>query len=140
MNALPYTEDELETLRKGARGAALLVALSDRGFFDTFKEAGAMAKHLAEAQQKADSPLVREVAKGAGTGFGMRDAPATIEAETTEAIREARRILGEKDPTALPEYRRFVLELARSVAAAAGGGDEAEAATIAKVEAAFDAS
>ncbi len=105
MSSLPFTDAELETMRKGARGAALLVALSDRGFFDTFKEAGALAKHLADARQRADTPLVRELAEGAGTGFGMTDSPATVETETLAALRDSRRILGEKDPDALSEYR-----------------------------------
>jgi hypothetical protein len=30
------SNDEIETLRKGAMGAGLLVSVSDRGFFDTF--------------------------------------------------------------------------------------------------------
>jgi len=138
MSSLPYSDAEVETLRKGARGAALLVALSDRGFFDSFKEAGAMAKHLADARQKADSPLIRQLAEGAGTGFGLTDSPGAIETETIEALSDSRRILGEKDPAALQEYRRFVVELARSVSSAAGGGDEAEAATIRKIESALD--
>ena len=88
MNAVPLDEAELETLRKGARGAGLLVALSDRGFFDTFKEAGALAKHLTEARKASDSPIIREVAEGAGTKFGMTDSPDEIEKETVEALRE----------------------------------------------------
>jgi hypothetical protein len=34
-----FSESEIETLHKGAMGAGLLVSVSDRGFFDTFKEA-----------------------------------------------------------------------------------------------------
>jgi hypothetical protein len=40
-------DDEIETLRKGAMGAGLLVSASDPGFFDTFKEATTLAKHVA---------------------------------------------------------------------------------------------
>ena len=53
MSAEPLSETEIETLRKGATGAGMLVAVSDRGFFDNFKEAGAMAKHLAAAKRRA---------------------------------------------------------------------------------------
>ena len=67
----------------------------------------------------------------------MTDSSDEIERETVEALREGTRILREKAPEAVDEYRRFVLELARSVSSAAGGGDEAEAAAIAKLEAAF---
>jgi hypothetical protein len=40
-------DDEIETLHKGAMGAGLLVSASDPGFFDTFKEAATLAKHVA---------------------------------------------------------------------------------------------
>jgi len=42
-----------------------------------------------------------------------------------------------KAPNEVEAYRTFVLDLARSVAAAAPGGDEAEADAIAKIEAAL---
>jgi hypothetical protein len=43
MNVPAFEETEIEALRKGATGAGLLVAMSDKGVFDSFKEAGAMA-------------------------------------------------------------------------------------------------
>ena len=49
-----FTEQEWETLQKGVTGAGLLVSLSDRGFFDTFKEAGSLAKHMAQAKQSSE--------------------------------------------------------------------------------------
>ena len=70
MSSQPFSETEIETLRKGATGAGLLVAVSDKGFFDTFKETGAMAEHLAKAKQGSSSPLIQQLAEGRGTGFG----------------------------------------------------------------------
>ena len=55
-----FTEQEWEQLRKGATGAGLLVAVSDRSFFDTFKEASSLAKHVAGARADA-SQLVRDL-------------------------------------------------------------------------------
>ena len=137
MNAQPLSEDEIETLRKGATGAAMLVAVSDRSFFDSFKEAGAMAKHLGAARSSSQSPVVREVASGRGTGFGLTASPDEIENGTLDALRSAKELLQTKAPGELDAYRSFVLDLVRSVASAAGGGDEAEAAAIAKVETAL---
>ena len=131
------SEDEIETLRRGATGAGLLVAMSDRGFFDTFKEAGAMGKHLATAKGTSESAVIRRVADGRGTGFGVTSSAAEIETGTLDALRSATELLQAKAPDELPAYRTFVLELVRSVSAAAGGGDEAEAAAIAKVEGVF---
>jgi len=131
------SDTEIETLRKGATGAGLLVAVSDRGFFDTFKEAGAMGKHLASARGSSESVLIRRIAEGRGIGFGMTSSPNEIESETLEALRSAAELLRSKAPAELDAYRSFVLDLARSVSSAAGGGDETEAAAVAKIEGAL---
>jgi hypothetical protein len=132
-----FTETEIETFRKGATGAGLLVSVSDRGFFDTFKEAGALAKHVAAARGNTESAVVRHIAEGHGVGFGVTTRPEEIEAGTLAALRSSIELLQTKAPDEVDAYRTFVLDLARSVAAAAPGGDEAEAGTIAKIEAAL---
>jgi hypothetical protein len=129
-----FTEQEWEALQKGVVGAGLLVSLSDRGFFDTFKEAGALSKHVAAAHEHSESTLVKQVAEGHGTGFGVTAGIDKVETETLEALKAGVALLKEKAPEELEAYRAFVLELARSVAAAAPGGDEVEAAAIAKIE------
>ena len=131
-----FTEQEWEQMRKGATGAGLLVSVSDRSFFDSFKEAGSLAKHLAGGRA-GDSDLIRELSSERGTGFGVTSSPQEIESETLAALRGAVATLQSKAPEDVDAYRSFVLELVRSVSAAAGGGDEAEAAAIAKVEAAL---
>lgn len=131
-----FTEQEWEQLRKGATGAGLLVSVSDRSFFDSFKEAGSLAKHLAGGRS-GTSELVRELAGERGTGFGVRSSPEEIETETVEALRGAVSILQAKAPDEVEPYRAFVLEVAEAVGKAAGGGDTAEAATVEKIRAAL---
>ena len=92
-----FTEQEWEQLRKGATGAGLLVSVSDRSFFDSFKEAGSLAKHLAGGRSD-ESELVRELAGERGSGFGARSAPQEIEDETVEALRGAVSTLQAKAP------------------------------------------
>ena len=53
-----FTDSEWEALEKGITGAGTLVAISDRGFFDTFKEASALAKHVSAAHAENESELV----------------------------------------------------------------------------------
>ena len=130
-------DSEIETLRHGAMGAGMLVTVSDRGFFDTFKEAGALAKHVAVAHEKSESEVVRRVAAGHSTGFGVTTPIEKVESETLEALSASVQILQAKAPDELEAYKAFVLDLAHSVAAAAPGGDEAEAGAIAKIEAAL---
>ena len=131
-----FTEEEWEQLRKGATGAGLLVSVSDRSFVDSFKEAGSLAKHLAGGRSD-DSELVRELAGERGSGFGVRSSPEEVERETVEALRGAVGTLQAKAPDEVDAYKSFVLEVAEAVGKAAGGGDEAEAATIEKIRAAL---
>ena len=130
MTDTTFTDSEIETLRLGAMGSGLLVTVSDRGFFDTFKEAGALAKHVAAAHEGSESELVKRIAQGHSTGFGVTT--------PLEALRTSVGLLQAKAPDELAAYRSFVLDLARSVAAAAPGGDEAESAAIAKIEGALE--
>jgi hypothetical protein len=134
-----FTEQEWEQLHKGVTGAGLLVSLSDRSFFDGFKEAGTLARHLADARKNSDSSLIRELAEVRGSGFGLTDRPDEIERETLEALRSAVSVLEDKAPDDLEAYRSFVLDVAESVAAAAGGGDEVEREAIEKIREALSA-
>jgi hypothetical protein len=131
-----FTEQEWEALQKGVVGAGLLVSLSDRSFFDTFKEAGALGKHVATAKQSGSSELIRELAGMRGTGFGLTASPDKVERETLEALQTAKTALQSKAPDELQPYRDFVVEVAQSVAAAAPGGDNAESGAIEKVRSA----
>jgi hypothetical protein len=131
-----FTDQEWESLQKGVVGAGLLVSLSDRSFFDTFKEAGALGKHVAQAKQNSSSDLVRELADLHGTGFGLTASPDKVETETLEALRSAKTTLESKAPDELEPYRQFVVEVAQSVAGAATGGDAAESGAIEKVKSA----
>jgi hypothetical protein len=131
-----FTEEEWETLQKGVTGAGFWMTIADRSFFDTFKESSALAKHLGAARQNSESTLVRDLGGTKGTGFGWRSSPEEIEGQTIAALQDAQHILEAKAPDELPAYRAFVLEVARSVGAAAEGGEAAEAETLDKVRAA----
>ena len=132
-----FTDEEWEAFRKGASGAGLLVSLSDRGFFDTFKEAGSLAKNMSGAQTSGTSELVHELAQERPARFGLTSKPNEVETETLEALRAAATTLKTKAPDELDAYRTFVLDMAAGVARAAEGGDEAEAAATEKIKAAL---
>ena len=134
-----FTEQEWDQLRKGVTGAGLLVSVSDRSFLDTFREAGALAKHLAEARKGSDSELIRELAQERPTGFGLRSSPEELERETVESLRAAMDVLESTSPEDAVAYRQFVLEVADSVAAGAAGGDDKERAATEKIREALGA-
>ena len=128
-----FTETEWETLQKGVTGAGLLVSVSEKGFFDTFKEAGALAKHVSEAREGHESEVVRELGNVGRTGFGLSASPDEVERETTEALQAAISILQAKAPDEVDAYRSFVLGVAESVAQAAKGVAAGESAAIEKI-------
>ena len=133
-----FTEQEWDTLQKAVTGAGLLVSVSDRGFFDTFKEAGALAKHLAEARESHDNDFIRELSQMKGSGFGLTDSPKEVEQETLAALGSAVATVREKAPNELEEYRSFVLDVAESVAEAAKGVGAGETGAIEKIRTALD--
>ncbi len=132
-----FTEQEWGSLQKGVLGAGLLVSVSDRSFFDSFKEAGALGKHVAQAKKGSSSELVRELADMHGTGFGLTSSPDAVENQTLEALQSGKATLESKAPDELDSYRQFVLEVAQSVADAAGGGESAEGGAIEKLRSAL---
>ncbi|HET7129623.1 MAG TPA: hypothetical protein VFJ93_11175 [Gaiellaceae bacterium] len=92
---------------------------------------------MAEARRDSQSEVVRRVAEGHGVGFGATSSPEEIESGTLDSLRSSVTLLQQKAPEEVASYRTFVLDLARSVASAAPGGDEPEAATVSKIEAAL---
>jgi hypothetical protein len=129
-----FTEDEWKTLQKGVTGAGLLVSASDRDFTDTFGEAGALAKYLAEQHQSSSSDLVRELTHMHGSGFGFTASVEKVEGETLASLREAVATLTAKAPDEVDAYRQLVLGAADHVANAKGGLADAEAAEIEKLK------
>lgn len=116
-----FTDEEWKAMQEGITGAGMYVAIVDRGFFDSFKEASALAHHLREAQQHSDSVLIRDLATAHDKPFGMTSSQQEIEQGTVATLTQAVAILEAKSPEDLPAYRQLVTELAQSVAEAAKG-------------------
>ena len=132
-----FTADEWDALQKGVTGAGMLVSLADPGFFDNFKEVGALTKHLSEARGNSTNPLIGEVAHVRGTGFGLTSSPQEIETETLQALRSSMSTLKAKAPDDAQAYRDFVLNVAKSVGEAAKGTSASESDAIQKIDAAL---
>jgi hypothetical protein len=128
-----FTEQEWHALQGGVSGAGLYVASVDRGFFDNFKEASALAHHLADAHQKSDSALIRDIASGTHRPFGVTASPGEIEQKTREAIQAAIEALEAKSPDDVAAYKQLVLDVAQSVAEAAKGVSPSENEALEKI-------
>ncbi len=133
-----FTQEEWEAMQKGITGAGTLVALSDRSFFDTFKEANALAKHLRDAHAKGDNPLIRELAGAHGSPFGITASPAEVEKGTIDSLHAALAALEAKSPDDLPAYKQLVSDVAESVAEAAKGVAPSENDALNTIRSALD--
>jgi hypothetical protein len=116
-----FTEPEWNAMQGGLTGAGLLVAVSEPGFFETFKEANALAKHLSDAHKNSDNELVRELANTHERPFGLTASAHEVENGTVDALHAAVSALTAKAPDDLPAYRQLVLDVAESVAEASKG-------------------
>lgn len=129
-----FTEEEWKTMQKGVTGAGLLVSVGDRDFSDSFGEAGALAKYLAEERDQNASELIRELAHVHGSGFGFTASQQEVESETVAALGSAVATLAAKAPDEAAAYRQLVLGVAGAVAEAKGGVKPGETAAIGKIE------
>jgi len=132
-----FSDEEWKAMQEGVAGAGMYVALVDRGFFDSFKEANALAHHLKEAHEHNDSVLVRDLAAGHDRPFGMTASPDEVERSTVSALEKAVAVLQAKSPEDLPAYRQLVLEVAESVAEAAKGVSPQETGALDRIRAAL---
>jgi len=135
-----FTDEEWKAMQEGITGAGMYVATIDRGFFDSFKEASALAHHLRDAQQHSDSALIRDLAAGHDKPFGVTASPQEIEQGTVATLEQAVAILEAKSPEDLPGYKQLVLELAQSVAEAAKGVSPLENQAVDRIRGALGSS
>jgi hypothetical protein len=133
-----FTDEEWKTLQAGVTGAGTYVATVDRSFFDSFKEASALAHHLRDAHAHSDSALIRDVATGHERPFGLTASPQEMEQATVAALEQAVATLSAKAPEELPAYKQLVLDVAQSVAEAAKGVSPQENTALERVRAALD--
>src|SRR5262245_29758907 len=132
-NKADFTEEEWKAMQRGVTGAGTLVSIGDKDFSDSFGEAGALARYLAEQRDQNESGLMRELAHVHGTGFGFTASPQEVETETLAALRSASGTLAAKAPDEAAAYRQLVLGAAQRVAEAKGGVKAGETAAIEKV-------
>jgi hypothetical protein len=134
-----FTKEEWKTMQKGVAGAGAVVSVSDPDFTDSFGEAGALAKYLAEQQENSGSVLVRDLAHVHGTGFGFTTSREKAETETLDALRSAVATLQAKAQDELTAYQELVIGVAEHVASAKTGVKPSETDAITKIREALGA-
>jgi hypothetical protein len=114
-----FNAEEWATVVEGPVLAGMRVVTADRG--GTIRESLAMGKVYQQArQQQGDSGLVDELVSSPPAMDQERlRAAGDVAAATTERLREALGILGEKaSPEEVEAYKRFVLNVAEAAAKA----------------------
>lgn len=134
-----FTAEEWQVLQWAVTDTLTYLAMSDRGFWDTFKETTGAAKYIAEAKANSQSLLVRDLAADVKTG---RDKEATanptdMAGEVTGRVSEASALIAEKAPEDVDAFKAFILGIAQATAEAAKGVAETEAQAIEKLKAAL---
>ena len=123
------TEDEQKTVRSAALRACALVAQAEPGFFDTFKESFAASKAV-----KAATPDMQKLVTGGGLPEMPSGGKEEVNARTLELLKQAVRMLTDKAPHLVEEYRQVVLQSAKDVAAAADDTSQNETAAVSEIE------
>jgi hypothetical protein len=119
-----FTPEEWATMQRAVVGAGLLVAVSDGSRWDLEQELQVIGEKLAEARAGHGSELVEALADigGAQTGFHGKMRAREVEGPALDALRSATATLRAKAPDELDSFRYFVLDLAKTTAAAARSG------------------
>ncbi len=128
-----FTEDEWKTLSKGVTGTGMLVSLAHKDFTDSFGEATALAKEMANqhTHNRASSCASWEAPEARASASPHR--PRRPRRDDRGADRRVS-LLKTKAPDELEAYRAFVLDIGQTVAAAKGGVVPAETEVIEKVK------
>jgi hypothetical protein len=129
-----FTADEWKQLHLGVTGAGMVVSYAHKDISDSFGEATTLAKYLATQATSGPSELVRELASGHTTGFGLFASPAKVFDETMAALTASVATLKAKAPVEVGHYRTLALGAAHAVAEAKGGVQPPEAQAIASIE------
>lgn len=129
-----FTSDEWKHLHQGVTGAGMVVSYAHRDLSDSVGESMTLAKYLAGQATSGPSELVREVASGHTTGFGIFASPAKVHDETMAALAGSVATLKTKAPDEVDHYRTLVLGAAHAVAEAKGGVTPAETEAIAAIQ------
>jgi hypothetical protein len=114
-----FNADEWSTVVEAPVLAGMRVVSADRG--GTIRESLAMAKVYTEARgQQGDSELLDALASSPPAVDPQRlQAGGDITAQSSERLREALRLIGEKGtPEDVEQYKRFVLSAAQAAAEA----------------------
>lgn len=134
-----FADEEWQVLRWAVIDTMAYVSMSEKGFWDTIKEAKGAAKYMADAKANSASLLVRDLAGDVKSQMDKEATsnPTTMAVEVAERITEAATIVAEKAADELDAFKAFILGMARATAEAADGVADSEGTAIANIKAAL---
>ncbi len=131
-----FTEDEWHTLQWAVTDTMAYVSMADAGFWDTFKEASAAARFMAQAKASSGSPLVHDLAGDIKFGRDKAVSHDMVDmvGEVTARVRQAAELVATKSPADLTAFKGFLLGVAQATADAVKGVSDHEATAIARLQ------
>jgi hypothetical protein len=135
-----FTDDEWHTLQWAVTDTMTYVSMADHGFWDTFREASAAAKFMAQAKSSTGSPLVHDLAGDIKLGHdkAVTHDVADMAGEVAARVRQATDLVAAKAPGDLEAFKAFILGVAQTTAEATKGVGQHEATAIETLRAALD--
>lgn len=134
-----FSEDEWRILQWSVTDTMSFLSVADHGFWDTFKEATAAAKFMAQAKADTQSPLIHDLAGDIKMGHDKQVTHdmSDMAGEVSKRVREAKALIQQKSPADVEAFKAFILGVAKATAEAAHGVDAHEQAAIETLEAAL---
>jgi hypothetical protein len=131
-----FSDDEWHTLQWAVTDTMAYVSMADTGFWDTFKEASAAARFMAQAKASSASPLVHDLAGDLkfGRDKAVSHDVADMAGEVTARVHQAVELVAAKSPADLTAFKGFLLGVAQATADAVKGVSDHEATAIAKLQ------
>jgi len=132
-----FTNDEWHVLQWAVTDAMSYVSMADKGFWDTFKEANAAARYIADAKVSSANALVRDLASDVKGGRDKEVAanPSDMAGEVAERLAEASALVAEKGADDLDSFKAFVIGVAQATAEATKGVGDNEAKALEAIKA-----
>ena len=134
-----FTPEQWEQLQWALNDTTVYLSLANPGFWESFKEAGAASKYLAEQRKDSTSTLVRDLAASPkfGTDPNVKRDMADMADAVAARLTGAAQLVTDVAPDEVDAFKAFIIGLAEVAAEASGETDASETAALDRVKVAL---
>jgi hypothetical protein len=134
-----FTPEQWEQLQWALNDTTVYLSLVDPGFIESFKEAGAASKYLAENRKNSQSTLIRDLAGSPkfGTDPKVKQDLADMGDAVAARLAGAAQLVADVAPDEVEAFKAFIIGLAETAAEASGDTSANETTALDRVKAAL---